>query len=69
MEVAFQLYSFHWSYISSFVALIAGVVLVQKAKYLHEVYFHDIESQICEVSENNVMITLPWRTTLSFAKA
>ena len=24
--------------------LIAGVVLLQKAKYLHEVYFHDIDS-------------------------
>ena len=24
--------------------LIAGIVLLQKAKYLHEVYFHDIDS-------------------------
>ena len=51
------------------VALIVVFVLVQKAQYLHEVYFHNIDSPPYQVSEHDVMTTLSWRTTLSFARA
>ena len=62
--------SHHFSSISVF-DMMCRFSADQKAQYLHYVYFHNIDSPpyIFEISEHDVMTTLPWRTTLSFANA